>query len=41
MLLAMADNNVTRILNAAAQGDPRAAGELVPLPDSNETAARK
>src|SRR3954469_8559414 len=27
----MADSNVTRILNAAAQGDPRAAGELLPL----------
>jgi RNA polymerase sigma factor (TIGR02999 family) len=31
MLIAMADNNVTRILNAAAQGDPQAAGELLPL----------
>ena len=31
MLIAMPDNNVTRILNAAAQGDPQAAGELLPL----------
>jgi RNA polymerase sigma factor (TIGR02999 family) len=31
MLIAMADSNVTRILNAAAQGDPQAAGELLPL----------
>jgi RNA polymerase sigma factor (TIGR02999 family) len=27
----MSDGNVTRILNAAAQGDPQAAGELLPL----------
>jgi DNA-directed RNA polymerase specialized sigma24 family protein len=31
MLSAMADSNVTRILNAAAHGDPRAARELLPL----------
>jgi len=31
MLVAMTDGNVTRILNAAAQGDPHAAGELLPL----------
>src|SRR5258706_389520 len=31
MLIAMPDNNVPRILNAAAQGDPQAAGELLPL----------
>jgi RNA polymerase sigma factor (TIGR02999 family) len=31
MLIAMADNNVTRILNAAAHGDQQAAGELLPL----------
>jgi RNA polymerase sigma factor (TIGR02999 family) len=27
----MADSNVTRIIHAAARGDPRAAGELLPL----------